>query len=172
MAEIAATTHCAFGLDDVPENPVIKAGLGIVFIAIMTHISYCGIVISQRVQAVLSAFQFIVLVVMSVIALVRVYSGSAGPQAVHPGAFLVLPLRARRIGDRGRSDLVNLHLLRLGFLPDSNRGDQGRRQNPRSGGVDQHGNLDLYLLDRRGRPMSPGGGQSKIRCEVNLRTVQ
>jgi amino acid transporter len=55
-----------------------------VFIAIMTYISYRGIVISERVQAVLVSFQFIVLVVMSVIALVRVYSGSAGPQAVHP----------------------------------------------------------------------------------------
>ena len=54
------------------------------FIAIMTYISYRGIVISERVQAVLVSFQFIVLVVMSVIALVRVYSGSAGPQAVHP----------------------------------------------------------------------------------------
>jgi amino acid transporter len=71
-------------LDDLAENPVIKVSLGIVFIAIMTYISYRGIVISERVQAVLVSFQFIVLVVMSVIALVRVYSGSAGPQAVHP----------------------------------------------------------------------------------------
>ena len=85
MAEIAAIyTLRFFGLDDLAENPVIKVSLGIVFIAIMTYISYRGIVISERVQAVLVSFQFIVLVVMSVIALVRVYSGSAGPQAVHP----------------------------------------------------------------------------------------
>ena len=85
VAEIAAIyTLRFFGLDDLAENPVIKVSLGIVFIAIMTYISYRGIVISERVQAVLVSFQFIVLVVMSVIALVRVYSGSAGPQAVHP----------------------------------------------------------------------------------------
>jgi amino acid transporter len=85
VAEIAAIyTLRFFGLDDLAENPVIKVSLGIVFIAIMTYISYRGIVISERVQAVLVSFQFIVLVVMSVIALVRVYSGSAGPQAIHP----------------------------------------------------------------------------------------
>ena len=85
VAEIAAI--CAprfFGLEDLAENPVIKVSLGIVFIAIMTYISYRGIVISERIQAILVSFQFIVLIVMSIIALVRVYGGSAGPQAVHP----------------------------------------------------------------------------------------
>jgi amino acid transporter len=72
-----------FGLEDLAENPVIKVSLGIVFIAIMTYISYRGIVISERIQAILVSFQFIVLIVMSIIALVRVYGGSAGPQAVH-----------------------------------------------------------------------------------------
>jgi amino acid transporter len=59
-------------------------GLGIVFIAIMTYVSYRGIVISERIQAVLVSFQFLVLIVMSVIALTRVYGGTAGDQAVQP----------------------------------------------------------------------------------------
>ena len=80
VAEIAAIyTLRFFGLDDLAENPVIKVSLGIVFIAIMTYISYRGIVISERIQAVLVSFQFVVLIVMSIIALVRVYGGSAGP---------------------------------------------------------------------------------------------
>ncbi len=80
VAEIAAIyTLRFFGLDDLAENPVIKVSLGIVFIAIMTYISYRGIVISERIQAVLVSFQFVVLIAMSVIALVRVYGGSAGP---------------------------------------------------------------------------------------------
>jgi amino acid transporter len=50
-----------------------------VFIAIMTYISYRGIVISERIQAVLVSFQFLVLILMSVLALGRVFNGSAGP---------------------------------------------------------------------------------------------
>ena len=85
VAEIAAIyTLRFFGLDDLAENPIIKVGLGIVFIAIMTYISYRGIVISEHIQAVLVSFQFLVLIVMSVIALTRVYSGTAGDQAVQP----------------------------------------------------------------------------------------
>jgi amino acid transporter len=71
-------------LDDLAENPVIKVSLGIVFIAIMTYISYRGIVISERIQAVFVSFQFVVLIVMNIIALVPVYGGSVGAQAVHP----------------------------------------------------------------------------------------
>jgi hypothetical protein len=57
-------------LDDLAENPVTKVSRGIVFIAIMTYISYRGMVSSERVQAFLVSFQFTVL--MSVIALLRV----------------------------------------------------------------------------------------------------
>jgi amino acid transporter len=57
----------------------------VVFIAIMTYVSYRGIVISERIQAGLVTFQFAVLILLSVLALSRVFNGSAGPQAVcHP----------------------------------------------------------------------------------------
>ena len=78
-------TLCAFSVWMIsPRTPAIKVSLGIVFIAIMTYVSYRGIVISERLRAVLVSFQLVVLIVMSVIALVRVYNRSAGPQAVHP----------------------------------------------------------------------------------------
>jgi amino acid transporter len=85
VAEIAAIyTLRFFGLDSLAENTFFKVGLGIVFIAVMTFISYRGIVISERIQVVLVSFQFLVLVVMSVIALFRVFNGTAGDQAVQP----------------------------------------------------------------------------------------
>ena len=40
--------------------------------------------ITERIQAVLVSFQFVVLIVTNIIALVRLYGGSAGAQAVHP----------------------------------------------------------------------------------------
>ena len=98
-------------MEDLAENPVIKVSLGIVFIAIMIYISYRGIVISKRIQAILVSFQFIVLIVMSIIALVRAYGGSAGPQAVHPTWSWFSPFGFERIGACGRGDLVHLHLL-------------------------------------------------------------
>ena len=85
VAEIAAIYLLRFlGLDGLAENPFIKVGLGVVFIAIMTYVSYRGIVISERIQAVLVTFQFAVLILLSVLALSRVGNGSAGPQAVSP----------------------------------------------------------------------------------------
>ena len=85
VAEIAAIYLLRFlGQDEMAENPVIKVALGVVFIVLMTYISYRGIVISERIQAILVSFQFLVLAVMSVIALVKVYGGTAGEQAVRP----------------------------------------------------------------------------------------
>jgi hypothetical protein len=131
VAEIAAIYALRFfGLDDLAENPVIKVSLGIVFIAIMTYISYRGIVISERIQAILVSFQFIVLIVMSIIALVRAYGGSAGPQSGAPDVVVVLPVRVERIGARGRGDLVHLHLLGLEFVSGSNRRDQDADKTP------------------------------------------
>jgi amino acid transporter len=50
----------------------------------MTLLSARGIVVSERFQNVLIAIQFGVLIIVSVIALVRVFSNSAGAQAVMP----------------------------------------------------------------------------------------
>lgn len=92
VAEIAAIYLLRFlGQDALAENAVVKVSLGVIFIAAMTYVSFRGIVISERIQVILVSFQFLVLVVMSVIALVKVYGGTAGEQAVKPELAWFLP---------------------------------------------------------------------------------
>ena len=57
----------------------------------MTYVSYRGIVLSERIQVVLVSFQFLVLVLLSVLALVKVYNGTAGEQAVTPSLTWLSP---------------------------------------------------------------------------------
>jgi amino acid transporter len=60
------------------------------------------IVIIERIQAILVSFQFILLIVMSIIALVRVYGGSGLRRFRRPSSgVVVLPVRVERIGARG-----------------------------------------------------------------------
>ena len=85
VAEIAGTYLLLFfGADDLAENAFVRVGLGVFFIVVMTYVSFRGILLSERVQMVLVGFQFLVLILLSVLALVRVYSGTAGDQAVLP----------------------------------------------------------------------------------------
>ncbi|KMO68853.1 APC family permease [Mycolicibacterium obuense] len=85
VAEIAAIYLYNFlGLDSLADNPVATVSLGCFFIISMTLISARGIVVSERVQNILITIQFGVLIVVSMIALVRVFSGNAGAQAITP----------------------------------------------------------------------------------------
>lgn len=85
VAEIAAIYFLrAFGLDAVAESQYAVLAIGVAFIAGMTWVSYRGIVVSERLQNVLVVFQFVVLGTLSVVALWKVYAGTAGPQAVMP----------------------------------------------------------------------------------------
>ena len=85
VAEVAAVYFLrAFGLDEVAENRIAVLLLGVGFIAAMTWVSYRGIIVSERLQNVLVVFQFIVLGGLSILALWKVYAGTAGPQAVLP----------------------------------------------------------------------------------------
>ncbi|WP_075295737.1 MULTISPECIES: APC family permease [unclassified Pseudonocardia] len=85
VAEISAIyTLRAAGLDDLAENTLVKVGLGVAFIAVMTWISHRGIVLSERFQNVLIVAQIAVLALLAVGALVLVATGDAGPQAVAP----------------------------------------------------------------------------------------
>ncbi|BBX04268.1 amino acid transporter [Mycolicibacterium moriokaense] len=85
VAEIAAIYLFRFlGLDDLADNVLAKVFLGAFFIIAMTLISARGIVVSERFQNVLIAIQFGVLIVVSIIALVRVFSDTAGAQAIMP----------------------------------------------------------------------------------------
>jgi amino acid transporter len=92
VAEIAAIYLFKFvGLDDLAENLWAKVLLGSFFIIAMTLVSARGIVVSERIQNVLIAIQFGVLIVVSIIALVRVFAGNAGAQAVTPSLSWLWP---------------------------------------------------------------------------------
>src|SRR6201991_2967306 len=85
VAEGAAIYLYSFlGLDELADNLFAKVALGSFFIIAMTLLSARGIVVSERVQNVLIVIQFGVLIVASIIALVRVFTGTAGAQAVMP----------------------------------------------------------------------------------------
>jgi amino acid transporter len=72
VAEVAAIYLFKFlGLDDLAENIFAKVLLGSVFIIGMTLVSARGIVVSERIQNVLIAVQFGVLIIVSIIALIR-----------------------------------------------------------------------------------------------------
>ena len=92
VAEVAAIYLFKFlGQDALAENVTAKVLLGSFFILSMTLLSARGIVVSERVQNVLIAIQFGVLIVVSIIALVRVFAGNAGDQAVSPSLSWLWP---------------------------------------------------------------------------------
>jgi len=85
VSEVAAEYLYRFlGLDSLADSLTARVLLGSFFIIAMTLISARGIVLSERIQNVLIAIQFGLLIVMSIIALVRVFAGTAGDQAVTP----------------------------------------------------------------------------------------
>jgi amino acid transporter len=85
VAEIAAIYLFRFlGLDSLAENLTTKVLLGSFFIIAMSLISARGIVLSARIQNILIAIQFGVLIIVSIIALFRVFSETAGDQAITP----------------------------------------------------------------------------------------
>jgi amino acid transporter len=85
VSEIAAIYLYRFlGLDSLADSLTARVLLGCFFIITMTLVSARGIVLSERIQNVLIAIQFGVLIIVSIIALVRVFSGTAGEQAITP----------------------------------------------------------------------------------------
>ena len=75
------------------ESLAVRVTFGVVFIAVMTYVSYRGIILSERIQNVLVVVQFAVLVLFSVVALVKVFNGTAGDQAVKPSWEWFSPVR-------------------------------------------------------------------------------
>ena len=57
---------------------------GVIWIIVMTYICYRGIEVSARLQYFLLGFEVIVLVVISIYALIRVYSGTGTADSLHP----------------------------------------------------------------------------------------
>jgi amino acid transporter len=92
VAEVAAIYLYKFlGLESLAESLTAKVLLGSFFIISMTLISARGIVLSERIQQVLITIQFGVLVTVSVIALIRVFTGTAGEQAISPSLSWLWP---------------------------------------------------------------------------------
>lgn len=61
--------------------------VGVAWIVVMTAICYVGIELSARSQQLLLGAEFVILVIFSVVALVKVYSGTAGAHHVSASWF-------------------------------------------------------------------------------------
>jgi amino acid transporter len=92
VAEVAAIYLFKFlGQDQLADSLTAKVLLGSFFIIAMTAVSARGVVVSERIQNVLIAIQFGVLIIVSIIALLRVYAGNAGAQAITPSLSWLWP---------------------------------------------------------------------------------
>ncbi len=78
LAQIAGSyTFQLLGLTNLSESTLWSTVAGVIWIIIMTYICYRGIEVSARLQYGLLGIEVLVLIVFSVIALVKVYSGNA-----------------------------------------------------------------------------------------------
>ena len=85
LAQIAGVYgFLLFGFDDLAANPNAVLIAGCAWILIMTWISWRGIELSARIQYFLLGAELLILGVFAVVALVKVYSGSAGDLAITP----------------------------------------------------------------------------------------
>ena len=57
---------------------------GVIWIVVMTYICYRGIEVSARIQYALLSIEIVVLILLSVVALVKVYAGKAETYSLHP----------------------------------------------------------------------------------------
>jgi len=69
---------------DIAENTAIVTATGVVFIALMTFISYRGTEIGERLQNVLLGIQFLALIVFVIAAVVAIATGTAPAGATAP----------------------------------------------------------------------------------------
>ncbi|MGW7530857.1 APC family permease [Amycolatopsis sp. NPDC054798] len=77
-------TLLLFGLDDLAGNRAVTTAIGCAWLLALCWLCYRGIEVSARAQWILLGIELAVLVIFSVVALTRVYSGTAGPQATTP----------------------------------------------------------------------------------------
>ncbi|MFF0814290.1 APC family permease [Rhodococcus sp. NPDC003318] len=87
MAQVAGQyTFLLVGADGIGHDPthVAVLALGVAYMLAMTWLCFRGIEISARVQSVLLTVEFVALVVFAAVALVRVWSGTAGDAALTP----------------------------------------------------------------------------------------
>jgi amino acid transporter len=73
-----------FGADGLATSTFATTVVGALWITVLTYVCYRGIEISARLQYVLLAVELVALAAFAVVALVRVYAGSAGDGSVRP----------------------------------------------------------------------------------------
>jgi amino acid transporter len=111
LAQVAGSyTFTLFGLTDLGGNVWASTAAGLAWIAIMTWICYRGIEVSARLQYVLLSVEVIVLVLVAVVALVRVYGGTAMEYSLIPQWDWLWP------GGLGFGDVIAPALLTAFFI--------------------------------------------------------
>jgi amino acid transporter len=92
LAQIAGSyTFSLFGADTLAASRVWSTVAGIVWIIVMTYICYRGIEVSARLQYALLGIEVLILVIFSVIALSKVYGGTAPAGSITPSFEWMVP---------------------------------------------------------------------------------
>jgi amino acid transporter len=93
LAQIAGLyTFLLFGWDSAAASTAAVTAVGVVWIIIMTAIVTIGIELSARTQVGLLAAEILTLAIFAVVALIKVYSGDAAVDSVHPSLDWINPL--------------------------------------------------------------------------------
>src|SRR3954469_11891365 len=80
-----------FSWTTAAESTAAVTAVGVIWIAIMTTIVVIGIELSACTQVGLLAAEIFTLAVFAVVALIKVYAGSAGAAAIHPSLSWINP---------------------------------------------------------------------------------
>ena len=115
-----------FGLDSFAESTFWVTLVGVVFLVIMTIITALGIELAAEIQWGLLGIEFVILVVFSVVALIKVYGGGIA-DSVKPQWEWFSPFGMSGSTLAGGVLLALLHLLGVGHGGLSERRDASRR---------------------------------------------
>jgi amino acid transporter len=92
LAQIAGLyTFELFSWTAAAESTAAVTAVGVIWIAIMTAIVVIGIELSARTQVGLLAAEIVTLAAFAIVALIKVYAGSAGAAAIHPSLSWINP---------------------------------------------------------------------------------
>ena len=110
LAQIAAlyTFHLWYATPSPSSIGVLA--IGVAWIVVMTWICWVGIELSARLQQILLTIEVITLTVFAIVALVDVYSGSAGVHAIEPTASWFNPLDISSVSTLGTGVLVGIFI--------------------------------------------------------------
>jgi amino acid transporter len=92
LAQIAGLyTFLLFGWNSAAASTVAVTAVGVFWIVLMTAIVVIGIELSARTQVGLLAAEIFTLALFAIVALVKVYAGSAPPASIHPSLSWINP---------------------------------------------------------------------------------